>query len=116
MSAEDKEVKVSVEEEEDKDDPKTLTIFSTANRVLNTVEPLEQILENYLFIDLLTRLPRILSTWKRVIDHSKYIQQHLFFTPWGPSDHIDRWGQINPFMQFLAYQKGDNWGGGNIRN
>jgi len=90
-------------------EPEIQTKFLAANCVLNTVELLEQILEDCLFIDLLKRLPRVSSTWKRVIDRSKYIQQHLFFTPWGPNDYKDRWGQINPFTHFLAYQRKEDW-------
>jgi len=40
-----------------KDDLKPPKMFSTTNRILNTVELLEQILKNCLFIDLLTCLP-----------------------------------------------------------
>ncbi|KAF4629508.1 hypothetical protein G7Y89_g8638 [Cudoniella acicularis] len=90
------------------------TTFPATNRALNTIELLEQILENCLFTDLLTRLPRVSSTWKRVIDNNKYIQQHLFFTPWDKGDYPNRSRQINPYIQFFAFKQGDKWAGGEM--
>ena len=69
------------------DELRTLTKASSSTICLNTTELLEQILENCLFIDLLTRLPRVSSTWKCVIENSRYIQQDLFFTPWAPGEY-----------------------------
>jgi hypothetical protein len=53
-----------------KNGPKSPTTFLATNRVFNTTELFEQIVENCLFTDLLTRLPRVSSTWKRVIDNT----------------------------------------------
>lgn len=72
------------------------------------MELLKLNLESCTYRDLLYRLVRINKTWKAIIDESKYIQQHLFFLPWQENDYPWRWGQFNPFMFLLAYQRGED--------
>jgi len=79
-------------------------------RVFNTYELLDLIISQCRLYDLLVRLPRVSRVFNRIIANNKNIQQFLFFTPWGPYDHLHHYGLVNPFIKFMEYKRGEDRG------